>query len=180
MSQSTEGKRVTTMPNMYTPIQYKSKIAFKLMDLIDQAKDTDWQKYYNFMALQVPGSILDEDPFLVELANRRKFHAGILRMDPYSCYNWHVDTDRHVSLNMLVCGTDSKCIFCAGEYGLVMPITELKYKEFTYYVFNTKIPHTVYNFTEPRYLFSLEFLGEDKELTYDKLCADIQGINHGN
>ena len=60
-----------------------------------------------------------------------------------------------------------------------MPITELNDKEFTYYIFNTKIPHTVFNFSEPRYLFSLEFLDEDKGLTYDELCADIQGLNHG-
>jgi hypothetical protein len=164
---------------MYTAVPYTSKICFKLMQLVYQSSDDAWVPYYNFMVIPVPQEILDEEPLLVALAQKRKFHAGILRMDPNSCYNWHVDTDRHVSLNMLVCGDDSKCLF-AENYGLVMPITELKYKEFTYYVFNTQIPHTVYNFSEPRYLFSLEFLEEDRGLTYDELCADIQGLNHGN
>ena len=165
---------------MFSPVKYKSKINFSLMELINNTPDSAWQPYYNFMALQVPHEIIDQEPLLVKLAEKRKFHAGLLKMDPNTCYNWHVDTDRHVSLNMLVCDDGaSKCIFCAGEFGVVMPITELKYKAFTYYVFNTKIPHTVYNFTEPRYLFSLEFLDEDKGLTYDELCADIQGLNHG-
>ena len=165
---------------MFTPVNYTSKICFKLMELIYKTPDEAWLPYYNFMALPVPVEILDDEPLLVDLAKKRKFHAGILRMDPNSCYNWHVDTDRHVALNMLVCDDgNSKCIF-AANYGLVMPITELKYKEFTYYIFNTQIPHTVYNFSEPRYLFSLEFLEEDRGLTYDELCADIQGLNYGN
>jgi hypothetical protein len=165
---------------MYTPVKYTSKIVFDLMDLIYKTPDEAWQPYYNFMALQVPANILDKEPLLVELAKKRKFHAGLLRMEPNSCYNWHVDTDRHVSLNMLVFDDgNSKCVF-AEEYRLVMPITELKYKEFTYYVFNTQVPHIVFNFKEPRYLFSLEFLDEDRGLTYDELCADIQGLNHGN
>lgn len=165
---------------MFTQVKYTSKICFRLMELIYQTPEEAWQPYYNFMALQVPGEILDQEPFLVELSKKRKFIAGLLKMDPNTCYNWHVDTDRQVSLNMLVLDDgNSKCIF-ANEYKLVTPIKELKYKEFTYYVFNTKVPHIVFNFTEPRYLFSLEFLDEDRGLTYDELCADIQGLNHGN
>lgn len=179
MSQFSVKKPLIT--DMYSQVKYTSKILVNLMQLIYETPKDAWQPYYNFMALQVPQEILDQEPFLVALAGKRKFHAGLLRMDPHTCYNWHVDTDRHVSLNMLVLDDGaSKCIFCAGEFGVVMPITELKYKEFTYYVFNTKIPHTVYNFTEPRYLFSLEFLDEDKGLTYDELCADIQGLNYAD
>ena len=163
---------------MYSAVPYTSKICFRLMELIYMTPENKWAPYYNFMALQVPAEILDEEPLLVELAKKRKFHAGLLRMDPNTCYNWHVDTDRQASLNMLVLDDGNrKCIF-AREYGIVMPITELKYKEFTYYAFNTQIPHTVYNFSEPRYLFSLEFLDEDRGLTYDELCADIQGLKH--
>lgn len=166
---------------MYSAVKYTSKILVNLMDLIYKTPDSEWLPYYNFMALRVPDEILNQEPLLVELAKKRKFQAGLLRMDPNTCYNWHVDTDRHVGLNMLVLDDGkSKCLFCTGEFGVVMPIQELKYKEFTYYVFNTQIPHTVYNFSEPRYMFSLEFLDEDKGLTYDELCADIQGLNYGN
>ena len=53
-----------------------------------------WVSYYNFEATQVPAQLLNRDGFLVALASKRKFHAGILRMQPNSCYNWHTDTDR--------------------------------------------------------------------------------------
>ena len=166
---------------MYKEVKYTSKIAFDLLQFVYLSEEKDWLPYYNFMAMKVPEHILDKEPLLVDLAKKRKFHAGILKMDPNTCYNWHVDTSRQVGLNMLVLDDgQSKCVFATGEFGVVVPIKELKYKEFTYYVFNTQIPHTVYNFTEPRYLFSLEFLDEDKGLTYDELCADIQGLNHGN
>jgi len=163
---------------MYTPVNYTSKI---LPDLIKLVYDTkEWLPYYNFQAVQVSNDILDKEPMLVELAQKREFHAGILKMDPNSCYNWHVDTDRHVSLNMLVLDDGSShCIF-APEYGLVMPIHELKYAPFTYYVFNTKVPHMVVNFNEPRYMFSLEFTGKDKDVTYEELLVDIQGLNYVN
>lgn len=165
---------------MYTPVNYTSKIVVRLMRLIYQTPDEAWMPYYNFMALPVPQEIIDNEPMLVELAKKREFHAGILKMDPNSCYNWHVDTDRHVSLNMLVLDDGSShCIF-APEYGLVMPIHELKYAPFTYYVFNTKVPHMVVNFNEPRYMFSLEFLGKDKDVTYEELLVDIQGLNYVN
>ena len=162
---------------MYTEVKYTSKICFKLMELIYKTPDEDWQTYYNFMALKVPEEILDEEPLLVELAKKRKFHAGLLRMEPNTCYNWHMDTDRQVGLNMLVLDDgDSKCVFAAGYCGIVVPIRELKYKEFTYYVFNTQIPHTVYNFSEPRYLFTLEFCEEDKNLSYQDLCEDMLSL----
>lgn len=162
---------------LYTPVKHHSPITFELLKLIDGTQE--WFDYYNFKAIPVPKEIWEQDKLLVDLSKVRKFHAGILKMEPNTCYNWHIDTDRHVALNMLVCDDgNSKCIFAPEGFAVVNPIVELKYKPYTYYVFNTKYPHTVFNFSEPRYLFSLEFLEEDRGLTYDELCADIQGLNH--
>jgi len=55
----------------------------------------------------------------------------------------------------------------------------LKYEPETYYVFNTQVPHMVLNTTKPRYLFSVEFLEKDRGLTFNELCEDIKGIDHG-
>jgi hypothetical protein len=45
----------------------------------------------------------------------------------------------------------------------------------TYYVFNTKVPHTVYNFETTRYLLSIDFIDtHNKGLTYDLLVQDIK------
>lgn len=162
---------------LFSPVSYKSKIVFDLIKIIDEAPE--WFDYYNFKAIPVPKEIWEKDSLLANLAKVRKFHAGILKMDPNTCYNWHIDTDRHVALNMLVCDDgNSKCIFAPDGFAVVNPIVELSYQPYTYYVFNTKYPHTVFNFSEPRYLFSLEFLEEDRGLTYDELCADIQGLDY--
>ena len=159
----------------------ESKITFPLLQLMYLSQESDWIPYYNFMVIQVPDEILNKDPFLVALRKVRKFRAGILRTDANTCYNWHVDTDRHAAVNMLVLDDEtSKCIFAPVGFDLVMPIVELKYKPSTYFAFNTQLPHTVINFSEPRYLFSLEFIDEDRGLTYNELCADIQGLNYGN
>jgi len=149
-------------------------------DLIKYALDFplgSWAKYYNFDAIPVHPNILRQDPFLSYLAKKRKFQAGILRMPPDTCYNWHVDTDRKVGLNMLLADDNkSRCLFIEDEKPeLVFKTRELKYQPSTYYVFNTQKPHMVLNTTQSRYLFSLEFLDEDRDLTFDELCTDIKG-----
>jgi hypothetical protein len=162
----------------YTPVPVMASIA---KDLYVYAKSSpNWTQYYNFMAVQIPRDILQLDSFLVGLAGKRTFHAGVLRMEPNTCYNWHVDTDRKVGLNMLLSDDgSSRCLFLDGEPGVVFNTRELKYEPDTYYVFNTQVPHMVLNTTRPRYLFSVEFLEEDRSLTFDELCEDIKGINHG-
>jgi len=167
------------MDTAYMPVPVKASIA---KDLYVYAKSSPkWTQYYNFMAVQVPREILQLDSFIVGLAGRRTFHAGVLRMEPNTCYNWHVDTDRKVGLNMLLSDDgDSRCLFLNDEPGVVFKTQELKYAPDTYYAFNTQVPHMVLNTAKPRYLFSLEFLEEDRGLTFVELCEDIKGINHGD
>ena len=162
----------------YTPVPVKASIAKNLY--VHAMNSPKWTQYYNFMAVQIPREILQLDSFLVGLAGKRTFHAGVLRMEPNTCYNWHVDTDRKVGLNMMLSDDgNSRCLFLDGEPGVVFNTRELKYEPETYYVFNTQVPHMVLNTTKPRYLFSVEFLEKDRGLTFDELCEDIKGINHG-
>jgi len=167
------------MTTAYMPVPVWSSIS---KDLFVHAVNTvHWYPYYNFVASPIPHEILGLDSFLVDLARKRKFHAGILRMEPNTCYNWHTDTDRKVGINMLLSDDGhSQCLFLDGEPGVVFKTQELKYEPDTYYVFNTQVPHMVLNTTEPRYMFSLEFLEEDRGLTFDELCRDIKGMDHGN
>ena len=164
--------------NAYMPAPVKALIA---KDLYAYATNShSWEQYYNFMAVPVPREILRLDSFMVSLAKKRTFHAGVLKMEPNTCYNWHTDTDRKTGLNMLLSDDgNSRCVFLAGEPGVVFKTQELKYKPDTYYVFNTQIPHAVLNTEKPRYLFSVEFLEKDRGLTFNELCEDIKGMNHG-
>lgn len=157
----------------YYEIGRKSTIKDQLFDFA--ITPSEWIKYYNFDAKVVPQEILIEDDFFKWLFQRYSFIAGILRLDPYTCYDWHIDTRRGVGINMLLTpNTRSFCVFKFDLDQLVFNIEELKYKPNTYYLFNTQVPHTVYNFETTRYLFSIEFAKDKDELSFNDLIKDIQ------
>lgn len=167
--------------NFYRLVPSRSSISEALRAFAHSVPHESWVVYYNFDAVPVPHGILDADPFIVALAKKRRFHAGVLRLKPNTCYNWHVDTVRKVSINMLLnTDIDSHCVFLRGEPGVSFAVEELNYKPDSYYVFNTQMPHMVLNCGQPRYLFSIEFLEEDRGLLFDELCEDIEGMNHGH
>jgi len=169
------------MAKPYALVESESLICKTLLLHAKLTPDDQWVPYYNFVVTPVPGYILKLDSFIMNLARIRKFHAGILRMNPNTCYNWHSDTDRKVGLNMLIEDDgDSRTLFIAGEPGVVFDTEELRYKPDMYYAFNTQVPHMVLNTSKPRYLFSLEFLEEDRGLTFNELCRDIEGLSYVN
>jgi hypothetical protein len=152
----------------------------QLWDIISETDPKAWVSYYNFEALPVPMELID-DPLLVRLEEKRDFQCGLLKIPPHTVYNWHVDTDRNCGLNMLVYDDgQSKCIFAPEGLKIVMPAVELRYAPNTFYAFNTKVMHTVINFTTPRYMFSLEFIGKDYGLTYAELLADLKELGYGS
>ena len=162
------------------PVNHESKLPKLLHQIIEAVPDKAWMPYYNFMALPLEKEVTDTDPFMRKLAEKRNFRSGILRVEADTCYNWHVDSERKSSLNMLLYDDgNSRCLFAPYGFGIVMPIVELKYRPNTFYAFNTQIVHMVCNTSKPRYLFSIEFMDEDKDLSYEELCKDIQGFNYG-
>lgn len=101
------------------------------------------------------------EPFLGALneAFPIKF-GGIIKMAPWMVYKWHQDRDRKGGVNMLLTGKDtSHCLFTSDldEEHLQIPVSELYYKEDTFYLFNTQERHMVLNRDKIRYLFSIEF-----------------------
>ena len=124
----------------------------------------------------VPPEIIFEDDFFKWLVKRYHFVAGILKLDPYTCYDWHTDTRRGVGINMLLTTNQrSFCVFTENKNNedVVFKIDELAYKPITYYLFNTQMPHTVYNFETTRYLLSIEFAKNKEQLTYDDLLKEV-------
>jgi len=49
----------------------------------------------------------------------------------------------------------------------------LVYKPNTYYLFNTQTRHTVINFAEPRYLFTIEFIEDVDHLSFEDLLEQL-------
>jgi hypothetical protein len=134
----------------------------------------EWKPYYNFYAVQVPFDLAFDDPVLHTLGIKHKLAVGIIRLDPYTTYDWHTDTRRGVAVNMLLNNAKSNCLFSVNETEATHGFVELKYRLGSYYLFNNQVPHMVINFSESRYMMSVEFEADKNELTFDQLMGEIK------
>jgi len=167
------------MDRFFKPLTSHSSILAELCDALENAKQSDWIQYYNFNTLPVSDGVLMLDPVLRGLREKRSFRGGVLALAANTCYKWHADTDRRAAINMLIYDNgNSRCLFSSEDFGVVNKFVELKYAPATYYAFNTQELHTVLNFEAPRFVLSIEFTNEDRELTYDQLCSDLKGLNY--
>lgn len=137
--------------------------------------DAKWVKYFNFDATQIPLNILALDPVLADIGSRHPLIGGVVMLPPNTFYNWHTDTRRGVSINMVLNPQDgvSHCIFTADKDVVVGGFTELKYEPETYYLFNTQVSHMVLNFDKPRLLLTVEFSEDKDALSYDDLLLEL-------
>jgi hypothetical protein len=124
--------------------------------------------------VQVPFELAYSDPILYMLGMQHKLAVGIIRLDPHTTYDWHTDTRRGVSINMLLNNAKSNCLFSVSEAEATHSFVELKYRLGSYYLFNNQVPHMVLNFNESRYLMSVEFEADKNELTFDKLLGKMK------
>lgn len=153
-------------------IPAKSTIADKLLEFA--MGSGSWTKYHNFDAIQVPFDLAFGDPVLYMLGMQHKLAVGILRLDPYTTYDWHVDGRRGVCVNMLLNDVKSHCLFEVEKDEATRSFLELKYAPKTYYVFNNQVPHMVTNFGQSRYLMSVEFAEGKDELSYEQLLGEVK------
>lgn len=135
--------------------------------------NTVWIKYHDFDAKPIPEQVMQDDPFLSWLSKRYEFIGGVLKIRPFSQYDWHVDENRGVAINMLISHSDSFVMFSEHLDPLVKDILPLNYDIGSYYLFNTQVPHSVINFNGDRYLFTLEFKRDKNSLTYEELYNDV-------
>jgi hypothetical protein len=157
----------------YFKIPERIEISEKLLQLADNSDP--WFDYYNFKVKPVPPDTLSDISLIKWLSLRYAFIAGILRLEPYVCYEWHTDTRRGVAINMLLNADGlSHCVFSKDRGMATCTFQELKYEPDTFYVFNTQVQHTVFNFESPRYLLSIEFAKDKYELDYDRVLNDIK------
>jgi hypothetical protein len=133
-----------------------------------------WEKYHGFDAVQVPFDLVFSDPVLHTLGMQHRLAVGILRLDPYTTYDWHVDGKRGVCVNMLLNDVKSHCLFEVAHDEATRSFVELKYSPKSYYIFNNQVPHMVTNFAQSRYLMSVEFAEGKDELTFDQLLEEVK------
>ena len=146
-------------------------------ELIDLALDGEYKEYYGFNVLIVPEQLIDSDKQLASLRKRYPFTAGITKMEPNTVYNWHKDTNRSGTINMMIWNVDSHCLFTQDAGARVSQVEELIYEPATYYIFNTQVSHMVVNLDGNRYMFTLEF---SDTVTYENLLDFFEVKNDRN
>lgn len=151
-----------------------------------------WPDYYEFDSIPISLDKIDKEPILKKI--HKKFPIklmGITRIKPNICYVWHRDGKRGTSINMIISEkTDSKCLFgiggkynseeelnydefrsksngCIDPLSIVVNFITLTYIPKKFYLFNNQILHTVLNFKENRYMFTVEFEENLEKLSYE-------------
>lgn len=167
------------MNNFFFQTKIKSKIN---NELITRAKHfNEWINYFNFKLMPLEPEIIQKDSFLKELNNRHPFKCGVLLLPPMTYYDWHVDDERGVCVNVLLNNEGrSFCCFSAESIKMSGSFTELMYPVGEYIIFNNQMRHCVFNFDEGRYLFTIEFNEKKEFLNYEMLIKTFEEITNVN
>ena len=177
----------------YFEIPKESKVSDKMYHQAINAHKDLWGDFYNLAGQPTVKVLVAEDDWEIDswwrhLYKAHPFTAGIAKLKANTYYDWHIDTDRGVRVNMLLNNWDtSHCMFNPNmkrgesDYNIQLAdlkqgereFVELKYTPQRYYLFNTQVAHTIYNFNEPRYLLTLDFDEDITNLTYKQLLEEL-------
>ena len=148
----------------FTEIKTKSNKLVLYLEHLISSENLSWQQHFGFDVIFLENSWIQKELALKQV---NKIHPikqlGLLRVKHKSFYDWHVDDYRQSCINCLVSKEhDSYCLF--GEHKDEWyhdNIIKLKYKPYTYYLFNNQKKHAVLNLdSRDRYLLSLYFKEE--------------------
>lgn len=136
-----------------------STLVEHLKNKIHNAKEEDWREIIEMSCLLLTLDDFKTEPALVELITKMncQHKLAIYRFSPNTCYKWHIDHNgRQCSINMLIEGYDSLTMFGTPvENGKFVNITKLVYQPDQYVLLNVHKFHTIFNFSEPRYILSI-------------------------
>lgn len=147
-------------------------------DIFDYIQDNnDWTSRYSFSTLILPDKIIKKDKFLNIFSKEIGIKSCVIKLNPYSFADWHKDV-RPTAINALLKDYKSFTVFSYKEVpnSVIQNCVYLEYIPNRYYLLNTKIDHTVFNFNETRYLLSVE----PDENSYIDVAALIMKIKNEN
>jgi hypothetical protein len=115
---------------------------------------TTWKESSGFFFIPVPIQLMKNLPIFSILP---KFIARpvILKMNPMTWYDWHIDEKRVATINSLLSGTDSKCFYGNRLTRDIVEIEELSYESDKFYLLDTTKTHAVLNLNNIRYVLSI-------------------------
>jgi hypothetical protein len=126
--------------------------------------------YYGFSISPIDLELVLQEPILQIINESHKIKSGaIVKLESNRCYKWHQDAVRGVSINMLLEHQDSFVLFgnSVSDSEDQFDIARLDYNIGDLYLFNNQCMHTVINFNNTRYMFTLEFEEDKSSLTYE-------------
>lgn len=144
--------------NYFTELNIKSKISKRIFDKVDNINDPKWIHYLEQTIYLLNIEDFRDDPDIIDLINRfgSEKKLCLFKLPPKICYSWHKDARRHASINMLIQGFDSVCIFgTESPEQKFINLDKIEHKKDTYYLMNVKESHTVFNFDQERYVVSI-------------------------
>ena len=137
---------------------------------IDSANEKEMIEHYSFRGYFLDNNEVIAEPIIAKINEQFPIEfGGIGYIYPHTVYDYHIDFDRRVAINMFLRGGKSHSIF-KGDYYEDTPLFEFKeltYEPKTFYLYNTGRRHSVINFDKKRWVFSVRF--KNGELTYNEV-----------
>lgn len=135
------------------------------------AKSDIWFKHHGLTMCEVPDEVWLREPLLQTIHQKFPISGGaIIRITPNVVFNWHTDVTRAAGINLKVSGESrSHTLFGNPVDEWNDEFVELEYEFKTFYLFNTQHKHSVINFNDDRYLFSIQFAQTKDEITYKEI-----------
>lgn len=145
--------------DFYHRLRSTSTLTQHLRNRIYTAKEEEWQTLIQMSCLLLNIADFETEPKLVKFINDFNCHSklAIYRFSPHTCYKWHIDHNgRKSCINMLIDGYDSLTMFGVPAInGRFTNLTPLVYEQNKYALLNVHKFHTIFNFSEQRYLLSI-------------------------
>lgn len=165
------------MNDYFRPLNITSALTDKLLAKINSTPEQAWGTSLEQNLIKLKLDDLVEDKEIVQVINDigNTDRLAIYRFFGEECYGWHIDAIRFSSINMLISGFDSMCIFGSmAPARRFVNIKRLMHEPKTYYVMDVKKMHTVFNFgKEIRYILSLGF----PDIKYHDACSYLERNN---
>jgi len=161
----------------FSEIKIKSNKLITHLEHLISSQNPSWEEHFGFDAIPIDSSWIEKELPLKEINEIHSIkQLGLLKVSNKSFYDWHVDSYRQSCINCLI-SKDHHSYLLFGEYKdeyYHNNIIELKYKPYTYYLFNNQKKHSVVNLdSKDRYLLSLYF---EEETPYETLRKKLKSI----
>jgi len=155
---------------LFYRLQNTSTLTQYLRDIISKSTESDWKDIIEMNCLLLTIDDFKTEPNLVRFIEKFDCQQklAIYRFKPNTCYKWHIDHQgRNCCINMLIDGYDSLTMFGnPAANGRMVDVTKLVYEQDKYTLLNVHKFHTIFNFSEYRYLLSI---GVPLPASYDEV-----------